>query len=64
MSEPRMRHFQPGNTNHVETWWTKRGADGRAYPLRSSSLAPVSLPEGLEATVANVFKRLPKRSKP
>ncbi len=59
MSEPKMRHLVYGDEGYVETWWTKRGKDGRATPLASDNLRPVRLPEGLEAAISTLFQRLP-----
>jgi hypothetical protein len=52
--EPKLRQRPDrGNTMRVETWWKPE--------VRSDSLAPVSLPIGLESTMTTMFRHLPSK---
>jgi hypothetical protein len=59
---PRMRHFRSGDTNHVETWWSRTTEIGvGVVPVKSDNLEPVRLPVGLEVTVATMLRHLPSK---
>jgi hypothetical protein len=48
-----MRHNLAGEAGYVETWWSGG--------VRSDSLEPVSMPVGLEVTIATMLRHLPSK---
>jgi len=59
---PRMRHFRSGDTNNVETWWSRITDIGvGVVPVKSDNLEPVHLPVGLEVTIGTMFQHLPSK---
>ena len=58
---PRIRHFA-GKSNCVETWWSRTTEIGvGVVPVKSDNLEPVSLPVGLECTLASMLRHLPSK---
>jgi hypothetical protein len=61
-NEVRLRCRKDGEGGSVTSWFMRReitATGAIAVPLRSDNLAPVKLPEGIEASICRLFSRLP-----
>ena len=61
-NQVRLRGRKDGEGGSVESWFMKReitATGAIAVPLKSDNLAPVKLPEGIEASICTLFGRLP-----